>query len=256
MGIIHIRIVLGVVYLVTNKDKKHLAEEFRFSAEKVGKLYPILEDSNGNIIDGQHRLEADENWPKIRLDNVKTEKESIIIRLIGNVCRRIVPTKEKTEMLDQLGSILFQEGFKPGEIADNITEVTGMSYRWVVKYLPDKYKDSTQSNRRKGAVSDAHRATRFLAEVIDPPKTTQGLKISKYSNSDFVLFMLNRSFFSEFEKDCLELGVPPEDCVMKSLEEHHKKIRRAIKLEKNHHHTHKIRADVVMPHPILKPLTN
>jgi len=215
-----------------SKNAKHLVEEFRSSAENVGKLYPVLEDSHGNVIDGQHRLEADEDWPKIRLENVKTEKERVIIRLIGNVCRRSVPAQEKTDMLDKIGSILVEEGFKPGEIAEKITEDTGMSYRWVVKYLPDKYKDPVQSGRRSHANPDAHHATEFLAKVLEPPKRKDALKISKYRNSDFVLLMLDRSFYSEFEKDCLELEMPPEYCVMKSLEEHDEKVRRAIRLRK------------------------
>jgi len=198
-----------------SKNAKHLVEEFRSSAENVGKLYPVLEDSHGNVIDGQHRLEAD-----------------VIIRLIGNVCRRSVPAQEKTDMLDKIGSILVEEGFKPGEIAEKITEDTGMSYRWVVKYLPDKYKDPVQSGRRSHANPDAHHATEFLAKVLEPPKRKDALKISKYRNSDFVLLMLDRSFYSEFEKDCLELEMPPEYCVMKSLEEHDEKVRRAIRLRK------------------------
>jgi len=213
------------------KNAEHLLEDFKSSAEKVGKLYPILEDFYGNIIDGEHRLEADEDWPKIRLEKVKTERERIIVRLIGNACRRSVPAQEKTEMLDKLGCILLEEGLKLGEIAEKIAEDTGMSYRWVVKYLPDKYKDPRQSQRRSHASSDAHHATGLLAEVLEPPKRKDALKISKYGNTDFVLLMLDKTFYSEFEKDCLELEMPPEYCVMKTLEEHHKKIRRAITLK-------------------------
>ena len=215
------------------KNAEHLLEDFKSSAEKVGKLYPILEDFYGNIIDGEHRLEADEDWPKIRLESVKTEKDRIIIRLIGNACRRTVPAQEKIDMLDKLGSILLKEGLKPGEIAEKIAEDTGMSYRWVVKYLPKEYKDPTQSRRRSHGSPDAHHATGLLAKVLEPPKRKDALKISKYGNTDFVLLMLDKSFYSEFEKDCLELEMPPEYCVMKTLEEHHKKIKRAITLQKS-----------------------
>jgi len=117
------------------------------------------------------------------------------------------------------------------EIAEKIAEDTGMSYRWVVKYLPEKYKDPTQSRRRSHASSDAHHATGLLAEVLEPPKRKDCLKINKYGNTEFVLLMLDKTFYSEFEKDCLELKMPPEYCVMKTLEEHHKKIRRAITLK-------------------------
>jgi len=213
------------------RNPEHQIEDFKSSAQKVGKLYPVLEDSYGNVIDGQHRLEADEDWPRIRLESVKTEKDKIIVRLIGNACRRTVPAQEKTDMLDKLASILLKEGLKPGEIAEKIAEDTGMSYRWVVKYLPEKYKDPAQSRRRSHESLDAHHATGLLAEVLEPPKRRDGLKINKYANTDFVLLMLDKSFYSEFEKDCLELEMPPEYCVMKTLEEHHKKVRRAITLK-------------------------
>ena len=217
--------------MAKKKNSEHQIEDYKSSAQKVGKLYPVLEDFYGNVIDGQHRLEADEDWPKIRLENVKTEKQRILLRLIGNVCRRTVPAQEKTDMLDKLGSILVEEGFKLGEIAEKMAEETGMSYRWVVKYLPEKYKDSTQSQRRHHESSDAHHATGLLAEVLEPPKRRDSLKINKYGNTEFVLLMLDKSFYSEFEKDCLELEIPPEYCVMKTLEEHHKKVRRAITLK-------------------------
>lgn len=237
------------------KNNDHLSEDLKSSAHKVGKLYPVLEDFYGNIIDGQHRLRVDKDWPKIRLENVKTEKDNIIIRLIGNACRRSVPAKEKTEMLNKLGSILLKEGLKPGEIAEKIAETTGMSYRWVVKYLPEKYKDPTQSRKRSTGSSDAHHATGFLAEIMEPPKKKKGLKISKYGNTNFVLLMLDKSFYSEFENDCLKLEVPPEYCVMKSLEEHHKKVRRAITLKNAHIHTYKIEPDVNSSPLIVKPLS-
>ena len=214
------------------RNPEHQIEDFKSSAQKVGKLYPVLEDSYGNVIDGQHRLEADEDWPRIRLESVKTEKDKIIVRLIGNACRRTVPAQEKTDMLDKLGSILLKEGLKPGEIAEKIAEDTGMSYRWVVKYLPKEYKDPTQSRRRSHESSDAHRATGLLADVFEPPKRRNGLKINKYGNTEFVLLMLDKSFYSEFEDDCLELEMPPEYCVMKALEEHHKKARRALTLRR------------------------
>jgi len=31
-------------------------------SEKIGQLYPVLVDAEGNVIDGFHRLEADPKW--------------------------------------------------------------------------------------------------------------------------------------------------------------------------------------------------
>jgi hypothetical protein len=50
------------------------------SSERVRRLYPILLDRHGNVIDGRHRLAADENWPKMRLEHVKTEEDMLVAR--------------------------------------------------------------------------------------------------------------------------------------------------------------------------------
>jgi len=71
----------------------------------------------------------------------------------GNTVRRSVPRREKTELLAKLGEIYVNEGVEPGKIAYEIAEETGMSHRWVVKYLPNKFKDSPQSERRTSSVA-------------------------------------------------------------------------------------------------------
>ena len=121
--------------------------------KRAGRLYPVLLDRHGNVIDGMHRLVADEKWPKITLENVETEEHRLIARLVSNICRRHVPAMEKKEILERLGEIYQKEGVKPGEIAYKIAEETGMSYTWVMKYLPEKFKDSTQAERRSGSVT-------------------------------------------------------------------------------------------------------
>ena len=134
--------------------------------KRAGRLYPVLLDRHGNVIDGMHRLVADEKWPKITLENVETEEHRLIARLVSNICRRHVPAKEKKEMLERLGEIYQKEGVKPGEIAHKIAEETGMSYTWVMKYLPEKFKDDVKS--------ESARATRRVAE--EDPKRVKSLK--------------------------------------------------------------------------------
>lgn len=58
-------------------SRKRLISDLKASSQRVGRLYPILLDGHGNIIDGQHRLAADENWPKIRLEHAETEKQML-----------------------------------------------------------------------------------------------------------------------------------------------------------------------------------
>jgi len=206
------------------------------SSERVGRLYPVLLDRHGNIIDGQHRLTADKNWPKIKLETVETEEQRLLARLISNVCRRHVPAQEKTELLGRLGEIYLKEGVEPKKIAKKIMEKTGMSYRWVMEYLPDKYKADPEKGKRSKPlnltnVKVARRATRFLEELLKPPRREGVLKVKKYVNTHFVSLMLEKSFYEEFERDSLELGVSTETSALKALEEYHEKIKRALALK-------------------------
>lgn len=78
-----------------------------------------------------------------------------------------------------------------------------MSYRWVMKYLPDRFKDSTQSGRASLA---ARRATGIFDELLRPPKMEGALKIKNYVNTDFVSLILERGFYEKFESGSPELG--------------------------------------------------
>lgn len=77
----------------------------------------------------------------MRFEHVDTEEDRLAARLISNVCRRDVSAGEKSEVLGKLGEIYLGEGLKSGRIAYKIAEETGMSYRWVMQYLPDKLKE-------------------------------------------------------------------------------------------------------------------
>ena len=50
----------------------------RLSSKRVERLYPVLLDKHGNVIDGKHRLAADANWPKMRLDHVESEEKGLL----------------------------------------------------------------------------------------------------------------------------------------------------------------------------------
>jgi len=111
--------------------RSELIDILRTTRWKLGAGYPVLVDMEGNIIDGIHRLRADPNWPRRRIE--VSGVESKILRLVLNVARRSVSTDEKRKLL---GVIARETGWIPKEIAENI----GMSYTWVMKYLPDEYK--------------------------------------------------------------------------------------------------------------------
>lgn len=194
-----------------------LAEDLELSVEKVGNLYPVLEDYYGNLVDGQHRLEADAKWPRIRLKHIKTEKQRIIARLISNACRRIVSAEEKVNMLDKLGQILLKEDLGLGELSKKIAEETGMSYTWVMKYLPAKYKEQSQSQRASSATRHVARADGFPWQL--KPTEEKLIAIEKYRNSNFVFFAMKKSLYERIERVSDILRTTPEILIQSAIEE-------------------------------------
>jgi len=204
-------------------------QQLKSSSERIGQLYPILVDYYGNIIDGEHRFGANAKWRRARLKHIRSEKDRLIARIISNNVRRIVSPKEKRETLKKLGEIYLNEGINPGSIAHKIANETGMSYTWVVKYLPHKFKDRTQSERRIGSVT--RHIPRFFNELLKPPKKEGTLRIKNFTNTNFVSLILEKGFYEEFAKKSIELGVPTEFSVLRALENHYEKMKKAVAIK-------------------------
>jgi hypothetical protein len=214
---------------VVSLDSKDAELALRDSSTRVGKLYPVLLDKHGNVIDGKHRLEADRNWPKITLDHIESEKEMITARLISNVCRRQVPAQEKSDVLRQLGDIYLREGVKRGKLAHRISEDTGMSYRWVMRYLPDDLKkrpgaggpssalidDKRKENFDKGKVASLATAYGNLLLVGPRPfqRAERILLLKDYANTDFVHIVLEKDFYEKIEQAAQYLTITPETLI-------------------------------------------
>ena len=121
-------------------------------------------------------------------------------------------------MLGRLGEIYLKEGVEPGEIAHKIAERTGMSYTWVMKYLPDNFKDSTQSERAGAATRRvAGKAKRRVIsiELEEPPKGAVAVKT--YGNTDFVNVMLDRKFYKQLEKTAERLEITPDKLIYNAM---------------------------------------
>ena len=122
-------------------------------------------------------------------------------------------------MLERLGEIYQKEGVKPGEIAHKIAEETGMSYTWVMKYLPEKFKDSTQAERRSGSVTrrvtgeDPERRVSF--ELEEPPQGAVAIKA--YGNTNFVNIMLERKFYKQLEETAKKLETTPDKLIYNAI---------------------------------------
>jgi D-ribose pyranose/furanose isomerase RbsD len=204
--------------------------DLRLSSKTVGKLYPVLLDRDGNVIDGKHRLAADESWPKIKLEHVGCERERLLARLISNVCRRTVSSSEKSDTLARLGRIYLEAGERPGKLAYRIAQETGMSYRWVMKYLPDdlkarpglggpsllraqnlyKYKD------KSNVCKVAHSATLDFDKLVSMPQT-KTLVVRTYTNANFVNLALEKTMYQDFERVAERLGSTAETIICNAM---------------------------------------
>ena len=191
--------------------------DLKSSASRIGCLYPILVDENGEIIDGAHRYKANKKWRKVKLSHVKTEKDRLIVRIVANNVRRSVPSEEKNKLLNNLGEVLLREGVEPGRISYIIAEETGMSYRWVAKYLASDYKNRLQSTKGKLA---AQHAAEIIDGVTTPPRKGGTITVKSYVNTAFVTVTVQKNLYLEFQKASLELGIPAETSIMKALEHH------------------------------------
>jgi hypothetical protein len=198
--------------------------DLRLSAKTVGKLYPVLLDRDGNVIDGKHRLAADESWPKIKLEHVGCERERLLARLISNVCRRTVSSSEKSDTLARLGRIYLEAGERPGKLAYRIAQETGMSYRWVMKYLPDNLKakpglggQKLYNCKEKSDVCKVARcATIDLEKLVStPPEKT--LVVRTYVNADFVSFTLEKKTYRDFERAARNLNSTAETIISNAM---------------------------------------
>jgi len=188
-----------------------LRQELKSSSKRIGQLYPILVDYYGNIIDGKHRFSVDEKWKSVRLEHIKTEKDRLIARIIGNNLRRNVSSREKKKLLAGLGEILLSEGIENGRIAHKIAEETGMSYQWVMKYLADRFKDHLQSERAKPAL---HRRAE-IDKLLDPPE--EALSIKTYANTKFVNVVLKKSLYEKLQERAKKLKTTPDKLIYNAI---------------------------------------
>jgi hypothetical protein len=177
-------------------------QELKDSSKKIGQLYPILLDNYGRIIDGEHRSKVDPEWRSIKLDYIKTEKDLFIAKIACNTIRRKPSKAEKSEILTKLAEIYLKEGIAVGKIAYSLSEETGMSYRWIAKYLPAKYKNHIRSLAGMKNNFVAQRATNGI-ESNDPPENI--IKICAYKNTNFVNCVLNKRLYNKIERKAEKL---------------------------------------------------
>ncbi|MEM3550937.1 MAG: ParB/RepB/Spo0J family partition protein [Candidatus Bathyarchaeia archaeon] len=225
-------------------DDQEVIEVLRSSGRHFGRLYPVLLDKHGNVIDGLHRLEADPNWPRIRLDHITSSEDRLVARLIANVCRRKVSAVEKSQMLEELGKLYIKAGVKPGaELARKISGATGMSFRWVMKYLPDKLKERPGAggwSRRPNlpnvkeylyTCKVAQHTTESFAKFLTAEPANRVLTIKKYTNTNFVQILLAKRFYEDVDRFAKDLGTTAEIIINNALIWAVRKLKESLSLD-------------------------
>ena len=159
----------------------------------------------------------------------KMERISVLMRArISNACRRAVSAKEKREMLERLGEIYIAEGERRGRLAYRIAEETGMTYRWVMKYLPQHMKgrpglggpprleEFDKCKRKIDICKVEHRSTSLFGNLLsdNQPKV---VVIRTYVNAGFVNLTVEKKFYENFEKLADQLGVRTQTFINNTL---------------------------------------
>jgi hypothetical protein len=125
-------------------------------------------------------------------------------------------------MLGRLGEIYLKDGVEPGKIAYKIAEETGMSYTWVMKYLPEKFKNCVKSGSARATRRVAEKEPKEIAELTAPPEK-EILTVKKYANTHFVNVMVEKPFYTQLERMAEKMGTTPDviisNILLKALKE-------------------------------------
>ena len=187
-------------------------KELKDSSERIGQLYPVLIDVNGRVIDGEHRLRANKHWRCETVASIKTEKELLTARLACNTVRRKVSAAETSEILTRLANIFVNEGTPIGKVTYKLANHTGMSYRWVAKYLPDEFKDKVQAEKRKNSVPQKAKKNLLLFDIPE-----NELRLKLYSNTNFVSFSIEKPLFEKLKKKAMKLKTTPRTLLYNAI---------------------------------------
>jgi hypothetical protein len=143
------------------------------SGKAIGKLYPILKDKHGNIIDGFHRLEADPEWPSVTVDAIDNPKKLALARLVANACRRGVLN---SEMLDHISFLMKSEHMTVKEIA---TE-TGIDETTIYPHIPPELKPTGEKISQ--GLKHAYEIARHEVDESTPSSKTSDIHTCDFCN--------------------------------------------------------------------------
>ena len=121
-----------------------------------------------------------------------------------------------------------KEGEKPGGLAYRIAEDTGMTYRWVMKYLPERMKsrpglggpsrvDKLDKGKEELDVCKVERRSTRLFESLLSGNQEKVVIVRRYVNANFVSLTIEKRLFESFEKLAGQLGVTPQTLINNAM---------------------------------------
>jgi hypothetical protein len=137
-----------------------------------------------------------------------------------------VSSSEKSDTLARLGRIYLEAGERPGKLAYRLAQETGMSYRWVMKYLPDALKarpglggpallssQKLYKCKEKSDVCKVARSATIDLEKLVSTSDKKTLVVRTYVNADFVSLTLEKKIYQDFERVAGNLGSTAETII-------------------------------------------
>lgn len=130
-------------------------ESLQKSIKTAGELYPILENQEGKILDGNHRAQSN---PKHHRKTIQTKNraEEILVRLHAHH-RRQVPQEETKALLVELAQELEKGGMPKENVTTELCKIVPFSERYVMELMPQEYKqpEKVEAGQRGGQTSAA-----------------------------------------------------------------------------------------------------
>ena len=131
---------------------------------KLGQLVPCLQDAEGVIIDGFHRLKVNPKAWTVKNDQIKTPVDRALARMTVNFCRRHYSSEE---MKNDIGLLIGS-----GLSVEQIVEVTGISERTIYRYRPEELKDKVKSEAISQGKLEAQTQVQKVPPVTSLLKTS------------------------------------------------------------------------------------
>ena len=133
-----------------SSDGYSLAE----SRKNIAELYPVLVDFHGNIIDGNSRLEAFPGWRRKVIEDIKSESQLWLARIVANGHRRVVSRGERAEQLEALArSLMKNEGVLKANLVKVLASLTTFSPSYISHLLPEDLKRFYSSRNDEASYS-------------------------------------------------------------------------------------------------------